>query len=145
MRKGLAACAVFLAAGMAAAGLLSVHDRMEEMTLAHNRLEANLLSEGPLDDWERDAALLDGHYAALADSYAASYGGAEEAWRGYCEESRGALAASSEARRKGDGAAAREAFFRLAQIREFAHKDFQPGLLKRLSRLFKHKRKESGQ
>ena len=131
-----AAC---FAAGVAAGEGISVHGTMERINVLHNRMEADLLAEGPSDGWEADAPALMGLYEALEGAYRPYYGGAEADWRGFCRESREVLAEVLRARRAGDGAAAKAAFFRLAEIRERAHDEFNPGFLKRL---FRKKRRE---
>ena len=111
-------------------------DVMHDLSVRRDTAEKELLAgrDGP----ELRGALeaLSGLYAELRSGYRPYYGGDEAAWVRFCEDSRGALRDVASGLDRGDGAGARRAFFRLAEIRERAHEEFKPGLLKRLSRLF---------
>ena len=112
---------------------------MLEMSRRHAAAEKKLL-DGSLDEalsGELDA--LAGLYGELRGSYSPYYGGTAAAWTEMCDRSR---AAAEEAARKAgqkDLAGAREAFYRLAKIREEAHEEFRPGVLKRFLRLFRRR------
>jgi hypothetical protein len=117
---------------------LSVEQIMERLTERHNAAEKALLKDGaapPLDDLRE----MDRLYGFLAEAYQPYYGADAQGWRVYCDDSRAAVGATVSALSAGDTAAARSAFLTLAVLREEAHKQFQPGLLKRLSHFFTKK------
>ena len=111
-------------------------DIMHDLSVSRDAAERDLLAGRDGPELRGALGALAALYAELKGAYRPYYGGNPAAWTRFCGDSEAAVRDVESGLERSDGAAARRAFFRLAEIRERAHEDFRPGFLKRLARLF---------
>lgn len=130
---------LILAVGGAAAveSIRPVVDITRDLAARYHGVEAAMEERAPAPEAAaKELAEMRRLYGELRAAYRPFYGGREEDWARFCDESAATAERARAALAEGDRAAASKAIYRLAELREEAHREFRPGLWRRLARVF---------